>query len=153
PLYSGDTRFNVRAGAVFAQTIANVAAPTTTTLSSSLNPAQIGQGVTFTATVSGTSPTGSVDFKDGSALLATVSMTGNQASYTTSSLTAGSHSITASYSGDSTNGSSTSTILYQSVFSPQAGAALLGIVRDRVTSAPIPGVGVNAGCSSCAPAT
>ena len=41
------------------------AAPTTTTLASSLNPSTFGASVTFTATVTGTAPTGSVNFTDG----------------------------------------------------------------------------------------
>jgi hypothetical protein len=39
-------------------------APTTTTLASSLNPAQVGASVTLTATVNGTTPTGNVGFTD-----------------------------------------------------------------------------------------
>src|SRR6185369_19004 len=42
---------------------------TTTTLGSSLNPSVAGQGVTFTATVAGQSPFGSVTFADGSNVL------------------------------------------------------------------------------------
>ena len=47
-------------------------APTTTALVSSLNPSTFGQTVTLTATVTGASPTGSVQFNDGAAPLATV---------------------------------------------------------------------------------
>src|SRR5438045_143310 len=39
--------------------------PTTTTVGSSLNPSTFGQSVTFTATVAGASPTGTVTFQDG----------------------------------------------------------------------------------------
>ena len=39
--------------------------PTTTTLISSNNPSTLGTSVTFTATVTGTAPTGTVNFKDG----------------------------------------------------------------------------------------
>src|SRR6185503_1458811 len=42
-----------------------VNAPSTTTLTSSLNPSTFGAGVVFTATVLGTAPTGSVNFTDG----------------------------------------------------------------------------------------
>jgi len=73
--------------------------------------------VTFTAAVtsgSGT-PTGSVTFKDGSATLATVALSGGTAQYPTSSLAAGGHSITAVYSGDATYAGSTSGVLTQTV--------------------------------------
>src|SRR5689334_18399034 len=45
---------------------------TTTTLRSSLNPANSGQSITFTATIAGNgngAPTGTVQFKDGAAAL------------------------------------------------------------------------------------
>src|SRR6185369_940759 len=77
---------------------------TTTTLGSSLNPSVAGQGVTFTATVAGQSPFGSVTFADGSNVLCNaVTLTASQAACSTSSLAAGSHTITASYSGDGVN--------------------------------------------------
>src|SRR5207253_2042447 len=45
-------------------------APTTTTLTSSLNPSMVGANVTFTATVMGSNPTGSVNFSDGGVSIA-----------------------------------------------------------------------------------
>jgi hypothetical protein len=47
---------------------------TTTALISSQNPSALGQSVTFTATVTGASPTGTVTFKDGGTTLATVAL-------------------------------------------------------------------------------
>jgi sugar lactone lactonase YvrE len=91
---------------------------TTTSLVSSLNPSTFGTAVTFTATITtggGTgSLTGTVSFSDGATTLATgVTLSGGGsggiASFTISSLTVGSHSITASYSGDSGHFKSTST--------------------------------------------
>jgi outer membrane autotransporter protein len=90
-------------------------AASTTTLTSSLNPSQVGQPVTFTATVTGTSPTGTVTFKDGATVLGTVALSGGVAALTTSSLATGSHSITAEHSGDANNGPSTSAPLMQTV--------------------------------------
>jgi autotransporter-associated beta strand protein len=70
---------------------------------SSLNPAVVGQAATFTATLASTSggptPTGSITFKDGNTVLMTVPLVNGQASYTTRSLSAASHFITASYNG------------------------------------------------------
>jgi hypothetical protein len=85
--------------------------PTTTTITSSQNPSESGQSVTFTATVSQnsgtTAPTGTVTFSDdttsttlGTVALATVG-TVQQATVTTSSLAVipAGHTITASYNG------------------------------------------------------
>ena len=72
----------------------------TETLTSSLNPAVAGQSVTFTAQLTSASgtPTGNIQFFDGANLLSTqtVSAAGT-ATFTTSSLTVGSHTITANY--------------------------------------------------------
>ncbi len=96
---------------------------TITTVGSSLNPSTLGQSVTFTATVSGSSPTGSIQFLDGSTGLGTVSLTGGVANLALSTLSVGTHSITAAYSGDSANSKSTSAILSQ-VVSPAAPPAV-----------------------------
>jgi hypothetical protein len=83
-------------------------AATSTTLVSSVNPALAGQSIVFTATVTGASPTGTVQFFDGASTLGTSSLTAGVATLTTPSLAAGSHVITAVYSGDANNASSTS---------------------------------------------
>ena len=74
------------------------------TLSSSLNPSHGGQSLTFTASVSsfvGLPPDGEqVTFKDGSKVLGTASLTNGISTFTTSSLTAQSHTISAIYAGD-----------------------------------------------------
>ncbi len=91
---------------------------TTTTLASSLNPSNVGQAVTFTATVTGAggTPTGTVQFFDGTTLIGSISLTGGTAMLTTSSLTLGVHSITAVYNGNATfANSATSTALDQTV--------------------------------------
>jgi hypothetical protein len=84
-------------------------------LIASLNPSLVGQTVTFTATVSGSSPTGMVTFKDGATTLGTSPLSGGQAILTTSALTSGTHAITADYGGDTSNSSSTSSVLSQTV--------------------------------------
>lgn len=96
-------------------------AATATALTSSLNPSTRGGNVTFTATVTSAvagTPTGNVEFRDGTSMLATVALSGGQASYTTSSLTAGSHSITAHYAGDGDFAASASGVLTQTVNTP-----------------------------------
>jgi len=93
-------------------------APTTTSLVSSANPSVYGKSVTFTATVhpatSGT-PTGTITFKDGAATLATVALTGTSASFTSATLAAQSHSIVATYNGDTHFAASNSPILTESI--------------------------------------
>lgn len=77
-------------------------ATTTTTLTSSRNPSHVGQSVNFTANEApefGSKVTGSVAFYDGATLLKTVDVNGGVAKYTTSTLTQGMHSITATYNG------------------------------------------------------
>jgi hypothetical protein len=74
-----------------------------TTISSSRNSINLGESVTFTATVSASSgtPTGTVQFRDGAANLGSPQpLNGGTASVTTSSVGAGLRTITADYSGD-----------------------------------------------------
>lgn len=80
-------------------------------LSSSLNPSTVGANVIFAASVSGAAPIGSVNFTDGSASLfgcSAVSLPAGTANSKTvqcasSTLTSGTHSITAWYGGDVSN--------------------------------------------------
>ncbi|MEI6605174.1 MAG: DUF6288 domain-containing protein [Verrucomicrobiota bacterium] len=89
--------------------------PTTSTalaLTTGSSPANPGSPLTFTATVSGATPTGSVAFYAGSTLLGSGTLNAAfQASLTTSSLAIGSYSITAQYTGNATNAASTSAAL------------------------------------------
>ncbi len=92
--------------------------PTAAAVSSSLNPSTYGQSVTFTAAVTSTAgtPAGTVTFMDGATTLGsgTLNATG-QTTLTASSLLAGSHSITAVYSGGGGFTGSTSPGLAQMV--------------------------------------
>jgi uncharacterized repeat protein (TIGR02543 family) len=95
-------------------------AMTTTALLSSANPSAPGQPVTFTATVSPASgsgtPTGTVTFSDGGSQIGTTTLdSGGTATITTTApLAAGRHVITASYGGDQ-NFSASSRSLTQTV--------------------------------------
>jgi hypothetical protein len=79
------------------------------TLTSSPNPSALGQSVTFTATVPA-GATGTVQFMDGSTLLGTGTVSSTTATFTTSSLAAGTHPVTAVYSGDTNFNSATSAV-------------------------------------------
>jgi hypothetical protein len=96
-------------------------AATSTALSSSPNPSTFGQSVTFTATVTsgvGT-PTGSVTFRDGTTGLGSGTLNASgQATFNTSALSVGNHSITAVYDGDTNYVASTSATLTQTVNEP-----------------------------------
>jgi parallel beta-helix repeat protein len=97
----------------------NTTIATSTSVSSSLNSSVYGQAVMFTATVStnnaGT-PTGTVTFKDGNNALGFGALDANgQATFTTSGLSATTHSITAVYNPTGSFLTSTSAALNQSV--------------------------------------
>lgn len=86
-------------------TVTVVGEATTTTLTSTPNPSTVGETVTFTATVSssaGAPPDGeTVSFMQGKTTLGTGTLSGGSASFTTSTLKKGTHSIVAVYGGDS----------------------------------------------------
>jgi len=94
--------------------------PTVTTLSSSQNPASVGTSITFTAgvalTSTGSAPTGSVNFMDGTTILGTAVLNGaSVATFSTSSLSIGQHTITAVYAGDANSSPSTSPAVVESL--------------------------------------
>jgi hypothetical protein len=97
--------------------VVNNATTTTTITSASPNPANSGQAVTFKAKVSGDAPTGTVKFYSGSTFLGKGTLSGGAASLTTTGkqLSVGTDSITATYSGDSNNGQSTSKAVIETV--------------------------------------
>ena len=108
------------------------AAQTTTTITSSVNPSFPGQQVTFTATVAPAAagstvvPTGSVTFKiDGGGDTVVGLNAAGQASFSTSTLSLGQHTITADYVSDSANFSNSSGSATQAV-SPVTTTTALG---------------------------
>jgi hypothetical protein len=120
------------------------------TLGSSGNPSTVGQSVTFTATVAAVlpatgTPTGTVTFMDGSTVLGAMSLNASGvAMFSNASLLIGSHSITASYSGDLDFVTNTSAVVNQ-VIAPNPvtvtsaaingnNAALAGVQRSMVDS-------------------
>lgn len=120
--YGGDTNFSgsTSSAVVVVVSAAMTTVGTSTALTASPSSAVSGTSVGFTATVtaaSGTAvPTGTVTFKDGSTTLGTGTLNGSGvATYATSSLGVGSHSVTAVYGGTtgftgSTSGAVTVTI-------------------------------------------
>jgi hypothetical protein len=112
-VYLGDATDLASTSAATAEKV--VPATTTTAVVSSVNPQTHGKAVSFTASITpqfGGAVTGTVTFKDGSKTLGTGSVSGSdKATYTTSTLATGTHSITAVYGGNSNNYGSTSKAL------------------------------------------
>jgi len=110
--YSGDGNYNGSTPSKLTQTVKKASA---VTLSSSTNPCPFNAPVTFTALVSPSAATGTVTFFDGSTSLGTGTLSSGVATFSTSALALGSHSITASYAGDSNYAGSASSVLTQNV--------------------------------------
>ena len=96
-------------------------------------PIVYGQSVTLTATIASASanafaPSGTVDFKDGTSLLGTGTISAGVATFTTTTIPAGSNSITAVYVGDSNFTTSTSSALSQTVNKASTSTALASSV-------------------------
>ena len=119
-VYGGDTNFSGSTSASLPVTV-NATAPvvvsTTTALSASPTTAVSGASVTFTALVTAASgstiPTGMVTFTDGATTLGTSLLDGTgKATYTTSTLSVGAHTINASYAGATTFAASASSLSF-----------------------------------------
>ncbi len=112
-------------------------APTSTTTSLSVSPATTavqGATVTLTATVS-PSAAGTVTFKDGLTAIGSGSVSGSTASMTTSSLSVGSHSLTATFAPTDTgaySGSSSSAKSY-TITSSGGGGGPTGSNKNAVS--------------------
>ncbi|ADW71045.1 DUF7948 domain-containing protein [Granulicella tundricola] len=136
---------------------------TTAALSASSTSTSVGTNVTFTATVTPSAgsgvPTGSVTFMDGTTVLGQASlMASGQAYYSSSSLAAGAHVITASYGGTSAFAGSTSpalTVTIQALpadfsigLSPTSGSVTAGkSVTTAVSITPVNGFNQSVGFS------
>jgi hypothetical protein len=97
-------------------------------LAASSSESMLQSAVTFTATVTrpaGT-PTGTVNFEDGATVLGSATLSAGMCTFTTSSLTAGPHAITAVYSGDANDVASSSAALTELVIDFAVNAASSG---------------------------
>jgi hypothetical protein len=136
-IYGGDASFAGSTSPVLTQTVNKVASSTTVT--SSNNPSIFGSSVTFTATATSPAtgtPTGTVTFQDGAAILGTGTLSGATATFTTSGLAGGVHSITAAYGGDANFAGSTSPALTQTVedFSLSASPASTSVTAGSTST-------------------
>ena len=147
--YSGDGNFAPSAAGPVTVNVAPTA--TTVALTGSASNAFVGAPVTFTASVtsaSGNTLTGTVTFLDGATPISpAVPLSGNTASFSTSALALGVHTITAQYSGDANHLGSVSpsfavTIVVRPDFSIALGRTVLRLDDgstpvDTVTLTPI----------------
>ena len=146
--YSGDSVHGPSTSAKLTEAVKQAA---TVSLASSSNPAPAGQMVTFTATVGGGSgpPTGSVTFKDGGKVLKTVTLSkGGTASYSTTKLAVGSHTITATYPGDKTLAPASSASLIQTVSGTTATPSSTALAIAAVATAASPATAPSLGATS-----
>ncbi|WP_011175488.1 Ig-like domain repeat protein [Candidatus Protochlamydia amoebophila] len=121
-VYSGDLNFSTSTSSVISQQV-NRATPVIS-LTSTLNPSNYAEEITFTASISSPTtldlPSGTITFYDGNTSIGTGTLvqTGankSQATFTTPNLNGGNHSITASYPGDTNFIAVTSSTLDQTV--------------------------------------
>ena len=114
-VYSGDSNFNNSNSSTLTQTVNK--SFSAVSVSSTVNPSVYGQAVTFSAKVTPSTATGTIQFTiDGKNFGSAVTLNGGSAtSGITSTLTVGNHIVTAIYSGDSNFSGSTSPSLTQIV--------------------------------------
>ena len=96
--YQGDEFYAPSVSDDLTQTVQKLS--TVIDLGSSQNPAPLGTAVTFTASVDSADASGEVDFYDGDILIETIELENGIASLTVDDLSLGTHSIKASYNGD-----------------------------------------------------
>jgi hypothetical protein len=155
-VYNGDARFSVSKSTALTQTVDQ--SSTTTGLTSTVDPSVYGQAVTFTARVAAVSPgagtpSGTVTFKEGTTVLGFGTLSGGQVRITTSSLTTGSHAITAAYSGDTNFKAGNAAALTQTVNAASTVTSLTSTVNPSVYGQAVtftafvvsPGVGTPSG--------
>ncbi|MDQ3214113.1 MAG: Ig-like domain repeat protein [Acidobacteriota bacterium] len=98
--YDGDDSFETGAGSS-SHTVNSAASTPSVSISSSRNPSTAGQVVTLTANVTMASGpvSGTVDFYDGATLIGSAVVNSGRATVSSAALSAGSHAITARFSG------------------------------------------------------
>jgi hypothetical protein len=114
--YPGDSNNSASSSASVNVTIGQAA--TTTALKASPTAGDVNAQITLTATVTGSTPTGTVTFASGSTSLGKATLANGAATLQTSFAAAGSYPITAAYQGDANNLGSTSTAVTVVIASP-----------------------------------
>ncbi len=138
-VYSGNPNYLTSTSAVLTQVVSKLTSATT--LTSSLNPATVGESITLTATVSPSTATGTVTILDGQASIGAIILGNGSGTLTTSALSTGTHSLTAVYGGDSTYEGGTSAAVTQVV----SGQAVAPVTPVSPSPAPRGGGGGGGG--------
>lgn len=111
-VYGGSSQYRKSTSSVV---VLAVKSATTTKLTSSINPAALGQNTALIANITPAAATGIVTFKDGTATLGTASISSGVAKLTAGFSTAGVHNLTAIYGGSGNYAVSTSAALAQNI--------------------------------------
>lgn len=144
--FNGDGKPDLLVGStlLLSQTGASVAnTATTTTLTAAPTSTTAGQSVVLTATVgaSAGTPTGSVSFLDGTTVIGTATLSAQgTATFSTTSLSAGSHSLSAQYGGAATYAASMSATVTVTIGSAVSG---FGIAATPASGSAAPGSSVD----------
>lgn len=132
--YAGNATYSAGSASLAGgQTVVQGATSTTLVRSAGTDPSAVGTSVTFTATVTATAPAagtpgGTVQFRvDGVDAGPPEALVGGAAAFSTSVLTAGAHSITAVFSGNTSFTGSTSAALSHTVAAPDATASMVSV--------------------------
>jgi hypothetical protein len=109
-VYRGDTNNLSSTSAVLNQTVQQTTSAAA--LTSSVNPSTVGQAITFTAKITSptVTPSGPVTFKAGTTVLGTAQLSSGKATFTTSTMPAGSTVVKVIYNGNSNIRGSSATI-------------------------------------------
>jgi hypothetical protein len=150
--YGGDANNSASTSSPLTEVID--AASTTTNAASSLNPAVVGQSITFTAAVTSSgnlAPTGTVTFFDGTTQLGSGTIASGKAAFTVSKLAVGSHSITAAYGGDANNSASTSSTLTEVINAATTATTLTSSLNPATAGQSVTFTATITGSSSLTP--
>jgi RHS repeat-associated protein len=107
----------------------------TLTVASLSNPSTYGSSVTFTATIS-SGPSGMVTFYDSGTSIGTGTISGATATFTTSTLAVGAHTITAGWVGNASYGSVLSSAITQTV-NQEAQTISFSTIASQVVGTPL----------------
>jgi Bacterial Ig-like domain (group 3)/Galactose oxidase, central domain len=140
--YSGNANYTSAASTPLNQVVQGAA--TRTVLRANPNPSAVGQSVSFSVTVRSQQgiPSGSTRLLDGNVQIGTVNLANGAGGFSTSSLSAGSHSVTAVYGGDTTHQGSTSPAVVQTVNKAMTTVQVTSSLNPSTTGQPVSFTGV-----------
>ncbi|HEY1785997.1 MAG TPA: Ig-like domain-containing protein, partial [Pirellulales bacterium] len=149
-VYSGDTNFLTSNSTAVNENILNSASSSSsTTLGANPDPVPLGQSVTFSALVTpglgaSATPTGTVEFEVDGVEVGSGPLSGvaglDEATFSTTSLTAGSHTVTAVYLGDANFNGNVSPPIYPVTVSATYGAPVVAGTTTTAENSPATGL-------------